>query len=282
MEPVFVFNQVRYHYNNDRAAALNGMDFEIPLGQKTAIVGPNGAGKSTLIFHMNGLYACTSGEVWFKGEPVSKANRSGLVRHVGVVFQDPDDQIISMTVRDDIAFGPAQLGLSAAEAFRRADESMELLHISHLAERNPHELSFGQKKQVAIAGVLAMDPDVVILDEPMAFLDPAGQKRVQDIMNLLMDRGKTVIVATHHMQLVAEWADHVIVVKEGLCLGSLTPRELFCERPYLLKEANLDLPPVLQLFSGLWGEERAEPMPVTMEEARAVLSRLLTNKEDTL
>ncbi|CAG7622603.1 energy-coupling factor ABC transporter ATP-binding protein [Paenibacillus allorhizosphaerae] len=281
MEPVFVFKHVRYQYNKDRAAALNGIDFEIPLRKKTAIVGPNGAGKSTLIFHMNGLYSCASGEVWFKGEQVSKANQSDLVRHVGVVFQDPDDQIISMTVRDDIAFGPTQLGLPAGEAFRKADESMELLHISHLAKLNPHELSFGQKKQVAIAGIVAMDPDVVILDEPMAFLDPAGQKRVQEIMNLLMAKGKTVIVATHNMQLVAEWADHVVVVKDGQCLGSLTPRELFCQHPHLLKEAHLELPLVLQLFSGLW-EEQSGPMPVTMEEARAVLSRLLTNKTGTL
>jgi cobalt/nickel transport system ATP-binding protein len=266
MENVFVFRKVCYRYKKDRSPALNAIDFAIPLRGKTAIVGPNGAGKSTLIFHMNGLFACESGEINYRGTPLNQALRSELVRHVGIVFQDPDDQIISMTVKDDIAFGPTQMGLGAAEAAQKAEQSMALLGISDLAELNPSELSFGQKKQVAVAGVIAMDTDIIIIDEPMAFLDPAGQKRIQHMMDLLAAHGKTVIIATHNMQLVAEWADHVIVVKDGGCLGQMTPRELFCDHPQLLAEANLDLPPVAQMFSGLWTGD--EPMPIRMEEAR--------------
>ncbi|NOU96234.1 ATP-binding cassette domain-containing protein [Paenibacillus sp. LMG 31456] len=263
---VFEFKKVSYRYKQDRAAALNEISFAIPLGKKTAIVGPNGAGKSTLIFHMNGLFSSESGEILFKGERLNKKTQAELVRRVGVVFQDPDDQIISMTVKDDVAFGPTQLGLSASEAKQRAMESMELVGVTHLADLNPSELSFGQKKQVAVAGVIAMDTDVVILDEPMAFLDPSGQRHIQGIMELLITNGKTVIIATHNMQLVAEWADHVIVVKNGACLGNMSPRELFCEHPHLLEEANLDLPPVAQMFHGLW-EDRAA-MPIQIEEAR--------------
>ncbi|MFD0676499.1 MULTISPECIES: energy-coupling factor ABC transporter ATP-binding protein [unclassified Paenibacillus] len=266
VETVFEFNKVSYRYKQDRAAALNEISFAIPLGKKTAIVGPNGAGKSTLIFHMNGLFSSESGEILFKGERLNKQIQAELVRRVGVVFQDPDDQIISMTVKDDVAFGPTQLGLSSGEAKQRAMESMELVGVAHLADLNPSELSFGQKKQVAVAGVIAMDTDVVILDEPMAFLDPSGQKHIQKIMELLITNGKTVIIATHNMQLVAEWADHVIVVKDGACLGNMSPRELFCEHPQLLEEANLDLPPVAQLFQGLW-DDRAS-MPIQIEEAR--------------
>ncbi|MDF2724029.1 MAG: cbiO2 [Paenibacillus sp.] len=274
MESVFAFEQVSYRYSKERAPALNRIDFHIPLGRKTAIVGPNGAGKSTLIFHMNGLFSSQEGRVRYRGEPITPSNQASMVRHVGVVFQDPDDQIISMTVRDDVAFGPAQSGLPSAEAFRAADQSMELLHIGHLAGFNPHELSFGQKKLVAIAGAIAMDPEVIVIDEPMAFLDPAGQRRVREVMELLSSNGKTVIVATHNMQLVAEWADHVVIVKDGGCLGCMTPRELFCDNVHLLEEAHLELPPVLQLLSGIWKEQYGE-MPIKLEEARRSLEKLL-------
>lgn len=273
MVPVFEFNQVSYRYNEDRSPALKEISFTIPAGKKTAIVGPNGAGKSTMIFHMNGLFRCSSGEIRFHGEKVTKEIRNSLVSHVGVVFQDPDDQIISLTVKDDIAFGPVQLGLPPADAVRKAEESMDLLGIRHLADFNPSELSFGQKKQVAIAGILAMDTEVIILDEPMAFLDPSGQSRIKDILELLSTQGKTVVIATHNMQLVAEWADHVIVVKEGTCLGSMTPRELFCRNPHLLESARLELPPVTQLFAGYWNDP--DTLPIRMEEARKLLHNLL-------
>jgi cobalt/nickel transport system ATP-binding protein len=278
MEPVFEFDHVSYRYSKERAPALNKIDFHIPLGRKTAIVGPNGAGKSTLIFHMNGLFISQEGQVKYRGETITAANQGNMVRHVGVVFQDPDDQIISMTVRDDVAFGPTQSGLPPAEAFRKADHSMELLGIGHLAGFNPHELSFGQKKLVAIAGAIAMDPEVIVIDEPMAFLDPAGQRQVREVMELLSDKGTTVIVATHSMQLVAEWADHVVIVKDGQCLGCMTPRELFCGSAHLLEEAHLELPPVLQLLSGLWKEQYGE-MPVKLEEARSSLARLLAAQD---
>ncbi|WP_127586381.1 energy-coupling factor ABC transporter ATP-binding protein [Paenibacillus koleovorans] len=274
MEPVFEFDRVSYRYSKERDPALNQIDFQIPLGRKTAIVGPNGAGKSTLIFHLNGLFICQAGQVRFRGEIINAINNAGMVRHVGVVFQDPDDQIISMTVRDDVAFGPTQSGLPPAEAFHKAEQSMELLRIGHLAGFNPHELSLGQKKLVAIAGAIAMNPEVIVIDEPMAFLDPAGQKRVREVMDQLSADGKTVIVATHSMQLVAEWADYVIIMKEGQCLGSMTPRELFCENAHLLEEAHLELPPVLQLLSGLWKEQYGE-MPIKLEEARRALAKLL-------
>lgn len=271
MDSIFEFKDITYRYKQDREPVIDHINFQIPVHKKTAIIGPNGAGKSTLLFHMNGLFASQQGEVWFKGKPVTAHIRSELVRHVGVVFQDPDDQLISITVRDDIAFGPIQFGLSAVDAYRIADDTMKLLHIAHLADRNPAELSFGQKKQVTLAGIIAMDTEVVILDEPMAFLDPMSQVRVQRIMDLLVSQGKTVIIATHHMHLVAEWAEHVIVIKDGTCVASMAPRQLFGENPNLLLEAQLDLPPVAQLFSGLWEGEAAN-IPIRMEEARAWLT----------
>lgn len=269
MEPMFQFDNVTYRYGtgNDTPPALNGINFDIPRGSRTALIGPNGAGKSTLIFHMNGLFRCASGVVRIMGEPVTAGNQAEWVRKVGVVFQDPDDQIVSMTVKDDIAFGPLQLGLSTLESHRIADECMALLGIEPLASRNPGELSFGQKKMVAIAGVLAMNTEAVIVDEPMAFLDPEGQRLIHEVLTLLAERGKTVVIATHHMQLVAEWADQAIIIREGACLGSMTPQELFGRHPELLASARLDLPPVAKLMS-VFDWDPPESMPIRMDQAR--------------
>ena len=148
---------------------------------------------------------------------------------------------------------------------------MTLLNITHLAELNPSELSYGQKKQVAIAGVMAMETEVIIFDEPMAFLDPAGKKHIQQIMDLLITQGKTVIIATHDMQFVAEWAEHVIIVKDGTCLGSMTPRQLFCRQPEIIEEAHLELPTVASIFTGIWGDD-LDTLPIRTDEARVWVS----------
>ncbi len=272
MTPIIQFRQVNYRYGHHRYA-LNGVTFDIAANRRTAIVGANGAGKSTLVFHMNGLFLPLTGTVLFKGEPVTKANRERMIEHVGIVFQDPDDQIISMTVRDDVAFGPTQRGLPPEEVERRTEAYLSLLNIKHLADRNPNELSYGQKKMVAIAGILAMETEVIIFDEPMAFLDPEGKKEIQRILNMLHEQGKTVIVTTHDMQLVAEWADDVIVMNEGACLGKRSPARLFAD-PDLLHAAKLHLPPIAELVSPFWDGD-PEHMPLRLEEAKRWLQSKL-------
>jgi len=260
--PILELVDVTYRYGNGRAA-LDGVSFAIGEGRKTAIVGANGAGKSTAIFHMNGLYRATSGEVRFKGIPLDAARRERMTDHVGVVFQDPDDQIVSLTVREDVAFGLAQRRLPREEIERRTGAYLELLGIGRLIDANPNDLSYGQRKTVAIAGVLALETEVVVFDEPMAFLDPTGKKELQRIMNRLAASGKTVIVTTHDMQLVAEWADDVVVMKDGRCLGAMSPNELFANRE-LLRETKLELPPIAELASALWpGDPTA--MPIRLE-----------------
>jgi cobalt/nickel transport system ATP-binding protein len=271
MGALYEFINVRHHYDLERPS-LDNLCFSIKEHTKTAIVGGNGAGKSTILFHLNGLFTPDSGRVAFKGQVIDKKLAKKLVRVAGVVFQDPDDQLISLEVKEDIAFGPIQLGVGKAEADRRAEKYMNLLNIAHLARRNPNELSYGQKKQVAIAGILAMETEVFIIDEPMAFLDPEGKKRILEVLELLAEKGKHLIVTTHDMQFVAQWAEEVVVIHEGSCLGVYSPRELY-QNKQVMEKASLDLPPVAELFDGLWEEEWGE-MPISAEEAKAWLRKM--------
>lgn len=262
---IFRFNEVSYGYTKDKPI-LRDITFSIREGRKTAIVGANGAGKSTILFHLNGLFAQQQGDIFFRGQKFDKKLRKELFKHVGIAFQDPDDQIISLTVSDDIVFGPVQMGVSAPDVQERLEKYTKMLGIEHLLTENPSELSYGQKKHVTIAGVLAMETDVFILDEPMAFLDPYGKERMASILQLLQEQGKTVIVTTHDMQFVAEWAVDVIVIHQGQCLGTFQPRELF-GRPDIMKQANLTLPPIVELMTAVWKGNK-EDMPIRVEEAK--------------
>lgn len=259
---LFKLNDITYLREN--AETLKNISFSIAKGKRTAIVGPNGAGKSTILYHLNGLFTPSSGEIYFNEQLVDKKLAKSLTSKVGIVFQDPDDQIISLTVRDDVAFGPLQLGIDREEAFKRVDKYLKLLEIEYLAHRNPSELSYGQKKYVTIAGILAMETEVFILDEPMAFLDPKGKESMISVMDMLHEAGKTVIVTTHDMQFVAEWAEDVIVIHDGQCLGKYTPAELFTNRD-LIEMARLNLPPTIQLFQSFWSDAYGE-MPLKVRD----------------
>lgn len=266
---IFRFNGVSYGYMKDKPI-LREITFSIREGRKTAIVGANGAGKSTILFHLNGLFTQQQGDIFFRGEKLDKKLRKKLYQHVGIVFQDPDDQIISLTVSDDIAFGPVQMDVSALDVQERVGTYTKLLGIEHLLAENPSELSYGQKKHVTIAGVLAMETDVFILDEPMAFLDPYGKERMASILRLLQEQGKTIVVTTHDMQFVAEWADDVIVIHQGQCLGTFQARELF-GRHDIMKQANLTLPPIVELMTAIW-KGNTDGMPIRVEEAKKWLA----------
>jgi len=268
---LFTFDDVTYGYSRQEPI-LKNLSFSIKEGKRTAIVGANGAGKSTILYHLNGLYTPKSGSISFRGNQVDKKTRGKLVQHVGIVFQDPDDQIISLTVKEDIGFGPSQLGVEEQVVESRVEHYMNLLNINHLADKNPADLSYGQKKYVTIAGVLAMQTDVVIFDEPMAFLDPKGKEKMIDIFNLLDKQGKTVIVTTHDMHFVAEWAEEVIVIKDGQSIGDFTPQKLFSSAN-IMETANLTLPPVVRIAASLWNNEN-ETMPIREKEVKAWLTSI--------
>jgi cobalt/nickel transport system ATP-binding protein len=232
--------------------ALKGLDLTISKGRKLAILGANGSGKTTLLLHLNGTLKPRQGRVLLDGQPVSYDRRSLRTwrSRVGLVLQEPDDQLFSASVYQDISFGPLNLGLSEAETRVRIGEALAALNIADLAERATHMLSFGQKKRVAIAGILAMRPEVLLLDEPTAGLDAPGVSQLLAVLQQLHAQGTTLVFATHDVDLAYAWADQVAVFGTGIVLKQGNAVEVLSDKN-LLQRANLRLPLILELTQEL-------------------------------
>lgn len=210
--PLLELRDLHYVYP-DGTPALRGVSLRLAAGEKAALVGLNGAGKSTLLLHLNGVLRSTSGAVLVEGAPVSNATLRHVRARVGMVFQDPDDQLFSPTVFDDVAFGPLHMGMAEAEVRARVSRALEQVGMSGFERRMPHHLSLGQRKRVAIATVLAMDPVLLALDEPSSGLDPRARR---GLIALLRALPQAMLVATHDLAMVAEAFPRVIVLNEGL------------------------------------------------------------------
>jgi cobalt/nickel transport system ATP-binding protein len=226
------------HTYPDGTLALCGVDLRIEPGEAVALVGANGAGKSTLLLHLNGLLMPGDGQVRIHGVAVQRATLAQIRRSVGFVFQDPDDQLFMPTVEDDVAFGPSNQGLSAAEVEARVRAALASVGAAQLAARAPYRLSGGEKRAVAIAGVLAMAPAILALDEPTSGLDPAGRRR---LIELLRSLAQTRIVATHDLDLVLDVFPRVLVMHAGRVLADGPPGELFADEA-LLAHCHLEPP----------------------------------------
>lgn len=260
----------------DGTAALNGLTLGIKPGETTAVLGGNGAGKSTLFLSFNGILRPGTGAVWFKGRPIeySRKGLHELRQSVGIVFQDPDSQLFSASVAQDISFGAVNLKLPEAEVRRRVNTAMERTGIAHLKEKPTHCLSFGQKKRVAIAGVLAMEPEVLVLDEPTAGLDPMG---VSEIMKLLREiqseLGLSVVISTHDLDIVPLYCDYAYVMDRGRIWLSGTPSEVF-EQAEAIRSVNLRLPRIghlMEILRDKDGFDFAGPAN-TISQARKALN----------
>lgn len=236
----------------DGMAALRGLDVLVQPGRRLALLGANGSGKTTLLLHLNGTLRPARGRVLLDGQPTAydRAARLTWRSRVGLVLQDPEDQLFSATVAQDVSFGPLNQGLSDADARERVDEALASLRIVHLAERPTHALSFGQKKRVAIAGILAMRPAVVILDEPTAGLDPHGVAHLLGALRHLQDGGTTLVFSTHDVDLAYSWADDIVILGAGRVLCHGTASTAFAD-PDLLTHAHLRTPTLLALATAL-------------------------------
>jgi len=253
--------------------ALDRINFIAPRKSRIAVIGSNGAGKSTLFKHFNGIFQATSGSVLIRGEPITKKNNREIRKFVGLVFQNPDDQIFSPTVEQDIAFGPTNLGLDPETIHHRVHEALNVVGIEHLAGRVPHHLSGGEKKRVAIAGVIAMEPEVLVLDEPTAGLDPRGVADLNEFINSLSSKyGMTVIFSTHDVALVPEIADYIYVMDKGRVVASGTVGEIFMQ-PDMLKSVRLDVPVLPKLFKTLQENGVEVSMAYTYTDAEQALLR---------
>jgi cobalt/nickel transport system ATP-binding protein len=239
---VFEVTDVSWSY--DSVVALDGVSLTFGQGKRFALLGANGSGKSTLLRLLDGLYFAQSGSISFHGERLDRERFEddefafGFRRRVGLVFQNPDVQLFNPTVFDEIAFAPLQLRWPKAETVRRVDEAMELMEIAHLRNRPPHRLSGGEKKRVALASVLVLDPEVLLLDEPAAALDPRSQSQIIDLLIGWGDGSKTVITATHDLGLVEDIADYCFVMRQGKVLARGEPAEVLGDQA-LMAEANL-------------------------------------------
>lgn len=268
-ELFFKIDQLTHRYV-DGTTALKNLSLSVKKGKKIALLGNNGAGKSTLFQHLNGILQPTTGSILFKGEQV-RYNRKFLMtlrKQVGIVFQDPDSQLFSGNVRQDISFGPMNLGWSQEKVHKQVEWAMEQTEVTALQDRPIHFLSLGQKKRVAIAGVLAMNPEVFILDEPSAGLDAYYSKQIMHILRDIHQEDKTIILSTHDVHFAYEWADEIIVMSDGEILYHGDPVTVF-HNEALLNQAHLEKPWVFETAQQLLTKQllRDEgPMPRSKEE----------------
>ena len=250
-EIVLKKNDLNFIYH-DGSHALKNVNIEIKKGEKVAIMGPNGAGKSTLFLHFNGLNEPTSGNIEVNGKKIGYEKKDLLeVRQkVGIVFQNPNDQLFAPSVKEDVAFGPMNLGLDYEEVEKRTKEALELVGMTDYEDKPPHHLSGGQQKRVSIAGIISMLPEILILDEPTAGLDPRGVDQVLNIINKLNDMDMTIVISSHDVEMINDFADRIFVLKDGEIIGVGTPDEIFSNHE-LLEKASLRPPKTAEILKKL-------------------------------
>lgn len=278
METIIRIENLIFEYKREEelevVRAIDNVSLEIPRGSFTAIIGRNGSGKSTLAKNLNALLLPTSGEIWIDGYNTRNPESLWQVRQrAGMVFQNPDNQLVSSIVEDDVAFGPENLAIPPDEIRKRVDESLKAVGMYEERKKAPHLLSGGQKQRIAIAGVVAMKPQCIILDEPTAMLDPRGREEVMAIMKKLHQEGITILLITHFMEEAAQ-AERVIIMDQGRICMDGTPEEIFA-RSREIRELSLDVPLPVELAEGL--RENGIPVPrsiITTEEMVDYLCQL--------
>ena len=251
MQPIIQVENITFTYPDEDHPALRGVSLEIEPGTFTAVLGHNGSGKSTLAKHFNGILTPTSGRVLVDGLDTSDENNLLAVRGtVGMVFQNPDNQIVANVVEDDVAFAPENLGVEPAVIRARVDEALRQVGMYEFRTHAPHLLSGGQKQRVAIAGVIAMRPKCIVLDEPTAMLDPSGRREVvSTALRLCREQGITIVLITHHMDECID-ADRLIVMSEGRMIADGAPKDVFAQRKRL-EEEGLAVPVTTALLQDL-------------------------------
>jgi cobalt/nickel transport system ATP-binding protein len=276
-EVAIEMENVRYVYP-DGSVALDGVSLRIMKHERVAIMGPNGAGKTTLLMLINGLFTPSKGNVNVLGLPVNGSNLREVRMKVGLAFQNPDDQLFCPTLWEDITFGPLNMGLPEEEITRRANEALKAVGLEGYEEKPPHHLSVGEKKKAAIATVLAMKPEILILDEPTANLDPKSRAELIELLNnLYRTQGITLVVATHDVNFVPLVMDRVYILNSGRVIAEGSVRAVF-SNVKLMKEANLEPPVIAQLFSLLSEQDGigfTEFLPFTVEDALQEIRRLI-------
>ena len=270
---IIKFENVHYTYPGDQLESLCGVSLEIEEGSFVAVLGHNGSGKSTLAKHMNAILTPTEGKVTVCG--IDSADEERLIqlrRNVGMVFQNPDNQIVANVVEDDVAFAPENLGVEPKEIRRRVDVALKLVGMYDKRQHAPHLLSGGQKQRVAIAGVIAMEPKIIVLDEPTAMLDPIGREEViSTVTRLCREKGMTVVLITHHMD-ECVGADRLIVMSNGSIVADGLPAEVFADID-LMEREGLAVPETTRLLYDL--KQRGMDLPLTARDVDACAKEIV-------
>ncbi|GGG22511.1 energy-coupling factor ABC transporter ATP-binding protein [Paenibacillus abyssi] len=253
---------LRYNYPGHGREVLRDLTIRIPKKKRTALCGHNGAGKSTLFMHMTGILQPEGGTVKWNGDPISYRNKDLqlLRRRIGLVFQDPEQQLIMNTPYEDITYGLRNAFLPEDEIRMRSNQLLKLLNLEELADVPIHRLSLGQKKRVALAGVMALEPELLLLDEPAAYLDPVSEKLLMNELNRIHAEGVTIVMATHDMNIAYAWADWLCVLHQGKCVMEGTPFEIFENAAYI-KELGLETPMLLEAWNALPAVMREGKIP---------------------
>jgi cobalt/nickel transport system ATP-binding protein len=248
-QPLLSFEQVYYTYSGAKQSALNGITLHIPQGKKCALIGKNGCGKTTLFSLANALYKPQRGVVYW-GEKPLQYDRKYLMKlrqRVGLVFQDPEQQLVASTVEEDISYGLCNLGLGKTEIQQRVVQALVEFELTELAERPVHHLSLGQKKRVSLADVMVLRPELLLLDEPTAYLDRPQSRNLMALLKKIHDSGTTIVMASHDLDLVYCWADWIFVMDDGRLILEGTPQDVFSQRE-ILEDLQLGLPLVYEIL----------------------------------
>lgn len=248
-EYLLEFEQVCYTYPGAQQSSLNNLTLNIPLGKKCALIGQNGCGKTTLFLLANGLYKPNSGIIRWHGKPLryDRKSLSTLRQEVGLIFQDPEQQLVASTIEEDISYGLCNLNLPPLEIEQRIEKILVEFQLKALAQRPVHHLSLGQKKRVSIADVMVLEPQLLLLDEPTAYLDIKHTRQLIKTLNKIYQQGTTLLMATHDLDLVYRWADWVFVMDRGQLVLEGTPQDVFAQGD-LLEKLELGLPLIYQLL----------------------------------
>ena len=245
-------------------------------GERIAVLGPNGAGKSTFFLCLNGVLTPESGQILLDGKPADRKARKTLCERVGIVFQNSDAQIIASTVAAEVSFGPMNLRLPRQEVARRVDHALDYMDLQAFRARPPHDLSGGEKKRVSIADILAMESEIILLDEPAASLDPAGEERLGRVLARLSDEGRTLLISTHDMDFAFRWATRAVVFSAGRILADGTPQAVLADET-VLRQAHLRRPLLAEVFDALRARNLVPP-GASCPTTAAALERLLGEK----
>jgi cobalt/nickel transport system ATP-binding protein len=273
-------NDVKFSYPTG-ITAINGITFNITQGERVALLGPNGSGKSTLILLIAGLLTPNSGDITVFDEKTCSKNFQKTRSRIGIVFQDPDDQLFTPSIIEDIEYGPKNLNIPDKDIKTQSTNILEKMDIQHLKNRALHRLSFGEKKKVSLATALILKPDLLILDEPTANLDLTSRRKLIDTLNELNQNGTTIIISTHDAEAIPELADRIIIINSGSKIDEGKTSDIL-QNKNILEQSGLEPPTTVSLFTELKNQNIIQKIPLTLNEGKNALTQILkTNNKNT-